>query len=115
MEDENITSTNLITYVDEIRSLNVENVLISLGKDGACLVTMNKVIWLRQPDTVLINKVGAGDAMLAAFIGKLSQNEDEEEALRYAGAAGNATASKLEDIEMEDINNFLPMMSTETE
>ena len=53
--------------------------------------------------------------MLAAFIGKLSQNEDEEEALRYAGAAGNATASKLEDIEMEDINNFLPMMSTETE
>lgn len=115
LEDENITSTNLITYVDEIRSLNVENVLISLGKDGACLVRKDKIIWLRQPDTVLINKVGAGDAMLAAFIGKLSQNEDEEEALRYAGAAGNATASKLEDIEMEDINNFLPMMSTETE
>ena len=115
LEDESITSANLISHVDEIRSLNVENVLISLGKDGACLVTTDQVIWLRQPNTVLVNKVGAGDAMLAAFIGKLSENNNKQEALRYAGAAGNATASKLEDIQMEDIESFLPLMSTEIE
>ena len=34
--------------------------------------------------------------MLASFIGKLSQGYSSEEALQWGGAAGNATASKIE-------------------
>lgn len=112
--DEDITPETLESHLDDIRDLGVENVLVSLGPDGACLVCKDKTVWLKQPDTVLINKVGAGDAMLAAFIGKLSQGLSEEEALRYAGAAGNATASKMDDINMADINSFLELMSAET-
>ena len=48
--------------------------------------------------------------MLASFIGKLSQGSSSEEALQWGGAAGNAAASKIEDIIMRDIEGYLPQM-----
>ena len=48
--------------------------------------------------------------MLAGYLGTLEKTEDKELALRYAGAAGNATASKLEDITKEDIISCLSQM-----
>ena len=48
--------------------------------------------------------------MLASFIGKLSQGYSSEEALQWGGAAGNATASKIDDITMRDIEGYLPQM-----
>ncbi|MBQ1379532.1 MAG: 1-phosphofructokinase, partial [Erysipelotrichaceae bacterium] len=38
----------------------------------------------------LYKTVGAGDSMLAAFVGQLSLNKGIEEALRYGGATGTA-------------------------
>lgn len=93
----------------------IEKILLSLGKDGALLSDEDGFLYLIQPDTVLVNKVGAGDAMLAAFLGKLIETGDREIALRYGGAAGNATASQLEDITAETIEKFLPLMSTRKE
>ena len=50
--------------------------------------------------------------MLAAFIGKSAEGETTENALLYGGAAGNAVASKLEDITLQDIETYLPYMHT---
>ena len=89
----------------------IEKILLSLGKDGALLSDEEGFLYLIQPNTVLVNKVGAGDSMLAAFLGKLIETGDREIALRYGGAAGNAAASQLEDITAETIERFLPEMS----
>ena len=89
-----------------------ESILLSLGKDGAIYADSRRAIKLDQPSTPLVNKVGAGDAMLAAFIGKSAEGETTENALLYGGAAGNAVASKLEDITLQDIETYLPYMHT---
>ncbi len=107
---EKIDASNIEEYLCKANALGIENVLVSLGKDGAILSNAYGVFQLEQPHTTLVNKVGAGDAMLATFIGKLSQGSSSEEALRYAGAAGNAVASQLEDITINDIEKYLPLM-----
>lgn len=100
-----INESNIEEYLRKANVLGIENILVSLGKDGAVLSNAQGIYKLEQPRTVLVNKVGAGDAMLASFIGKLSQGYSFED-----GAAGNATASKLEDITLRDIEGYLLQM-----
>ena len=96
--------------LDRLVRSGIGAVLLSLGKNGAMYVDANERLRLTHPDTTLVNKVGAGDAMLAAFLGMRESGKSIREALRYGGAAGNATASKVEDITSEDIEQFLPLM-----
>lgn len=110
MNKPDLKKEDLEEYLKLAHAKGLENILLSLGKDGALFSTREKNYYLIQPHTVLVNKVGAGDAMLAAFVGKLSSNCSEEEALLYAGASGNAVASKLEDITLQDIQDQLKNM-----
>ena len=109
-ENTEINESNIDEYLKKANEMGIENILVSLGKDGAVLSNAQGIYKLEQPRTVLVNKVGAGDAMLASFIGKLSQGYSSEEALQWGGAAGNAVASKIEDITMHDIEGYLPQM-----
>ena len=109
-ENDEINESNIEEYLKKANEIGIENILVSLGKDGAVLSNAHGIFRLDQPRTVLVNKVGAGDAMLASFIGKLSQGYSSEEALQWGGAAGNATASKIDDITMRDIEGYLPQM-----
>ena len=110
MENDEINESNIDEYLKKANEMGIENILVSLGKDGAVLSNAQGIFKLDQPHTILVNKVGAGDAMLASFIGKLSQGSSSEEALQWGGAAGNATASKLEDITLRDIEGYLLQM-----
>ena len=110
MENDEINESNIDEYLKKANEMGIENILVSLGKDGAVLSNAQGIFKLDQPHTILVNKVGAGDAMLASFIGKLSQGSSSEEALQWGGAAGNAAASKIEDIIMRDIEGYLPQM-----
>ena len=111
LNDKGITKENAKEAIARLRQEGVEKVLLSLGKDGALLGDEEGFLYLVQPNTVLVNKVGAGDAMLAAFLGKLTETGDRELALRYGGAAGNAVASRLEDIDGGLIEEYLNRMS----
>ncbi len=111
LNDESIDKENAKDAIERLRKQGVEKILLSLGKDGALLGDEEGFLYLVQPDTVLVNKVGAGDAMLAAFLGKLVETGDRQLALRYGGAAGNAAASRLEDIGADTIEEYLPLMS----
>ncbi|MBQ6216999.1 MAG: hexose kinase [Erysipelotrichaceae bacterium] len=111
LNDKGITKENAKEAIARLRQEGVEKVLLSLGKDGALLGDEEGFLYLVQPNTVLVNKVGAGDAMLAAFLGKLTETGDRQLALRYGGAAGNAVASRLEDIDGGLIEEYLNRMS----
>lgn len=111
LNDKGITKENAKEAIARLRQEGVEKVLLSLGKDGALLGDEEGFLYLVQPNTVLVNKVGAGDAMLAAFLGKLTETGDRQLALRYGGAAGNAVASRLEDIDGGLIEEYLNQMS----
>lgn len=97
---------DLESVADELKD-SIDLLLVSLGKDGAYLTTGNEVYRMSQEPIKAINAVGAGDAMLGAFVGKVATGSSLSEALAYGGAAGCATASSLDEISLNDIEAFL--------
>lgn len=111
--NEDISIDNVDNYLDLLINLGIENILLSLGKDGAIFYSKNTKLRLTHPLVNAINKVGSGDAMLAAFIGKISENSNVNEALKWAGSAGLTTVTTLEDISKEDIISNLKLMKVD--
>ena len=68
-----------------------QNVIVSLGKQGAMLVTGEKTFFSPALQVEAKSTVGAGDAMLAGVLTGLSQGKPLPEAFRYGMAAGAAS------------------------
>ena len=75
-----------------LQAMGVGAILLSKGGDGAEYHESGAVYTVEQPKLNAVNTVGAGDSMLAAFVGALDRGAALEEALRTAAAAGAATA-----------------------
>lgn len=73
-----------------IREGMAECFVISVGAQGAMLITENKAIKMRPPVVPIQSKVGAGDSMVGGIVWALSNGEDVEIAVRYGIAAGSA-------------------------
>ncbi|UTY40307.1 1-phosphofructokinase family hexose kinase [Allocoprobacillus halotolerans] len=84
----------------------VDNILLSMGKKGAIFANKEHFYQLSQNQMKAVHSVGPGDAMLAAFIGKLYSGESIEEALKWGGAAGSAVVSGYKDIDISTIQKF---------
>lgn len=111
LADDDVDKENAVEKSKRILAEGVDEVLISMGADGAMLINSGGAMKMDQPDTILVNKVGAGDAMLASYVGMRSKGLSREEALQYGGAAGNATAAKVDDITLQDIENYLQLIT----
>lgn len=74
-------------------NLGAQNTVVSLGKAGALLVTKEQVTQFASPCIAEANPIGAGDAMVAGLVWRLSLGEPLMQALPYAIACGAATAS----------------------
>ena len=82
-----------VFYAKELQKLGAQNVLVSLAERGAILVDEHGNIHkISNAEGTLINSVGCGDSMLAGFIAGYIKSGDYAEALKLAGACGNATA-----------------------
>jgi len=81
----------LISAARNLQKQGARNVLVSLGGDGAILVAENgEVLRQKAPQGKVLNTVGAGDSMLAAFL--VGAEAGMAQALSLAVAAGSATA-----------------------
>ena len=126
----------LMEYAKKLQRLGARNVLVSLGADGAMLVTENGDVYVKDaPKGKLINSVGAGDSMVAGFlygylygepqevtgvengIGALQENATRQlgnrkyhVALNYGVAAGSATAFSEWIADGETINRVYSTM-----
>lgn len=89
-----VTTTAQVAAVAEaIRVTGVDNVAISLGEEGALLVTESGR-WQAVPPAIHErNPIGAGDSMVGGLVWALSQNMSPDEALRWGVACGAATAA----------------------
>lgn len=67
-------------------------VLISMAGDGALLFTKQGVYQSNVLKRPLKNSVGAGDSMIAGFVGRWTQTNDPIEAFKWGVACGSATA-----------------------
>jgi 6-phosphofructokinase 2 len=76
-----------------IRRQRLANIAITMGSEGALLVTANGVHYSPSPRINARSPVGAGDSFLAALVVGMFNGEPLDQALRIAVCAGAAAAS----------------------
>ena len=87
------STEDVVFYARKLKEMGAQNVLISMGKDGALLVTENDEVFASSvAKGEVINSVGAGDSMVAGFVAGYLKSNSYEEALRLGAASGGATA-----------------------
>lgn len=86
------TIEDILPYGKKLLAEGAKNVLISMAGDGALLFTNEGTYQSNVLVRPLKNSVGAGDSMIAGFIGSYSKNQDPVEAFKWGVACGSATA-----------------------
>lgn len=69
-----------------------EKVMVSMGGEGALLVTESIVYKAQAPKGTVVNTVGAGDSTVAGMIAGQSKGLTLQESFKWAVASGSATA-----------------------
>lgn len=111
---------NLDTQVEGARQMiaeaGVDWVALSLGKQGAILVSAEHAWHAVAPGVTPVSTVGAGDSFLAGLVQALNVGISPEEALAYAVAAGSATAMSPATAlcERESVERLLGSVDTTT-
>ena len=96
----------IVEAARELQSLGAQNVLVSLGKDGAILLGEDGKVYRQKPFSIrCVNSVGAGDSMTAGFLAGLK--EGYAKALRLGAACGAATAASSGLAEAETVLQLL--------
>lgn len=82
-----MTGRELYKTALRLHSDGIENVMVSLGGDGAILASEGKLYRAKVPKTAPVSTIGAGDSAIAGFI---ACDGDAAECLRLAVAYGTA-------------------------
>ena len=81
---------------EKLQEMGARNVLISMAKDGAMLITEDgQRFRVGVPKGKVKNSVGAGDSMVAGFVAGYMKSHDYRVALNMGTAAGSATAFQM--------------------
>ncbi len=96
-ELEQIANCSLSSRYDMLKAcyslidLGAENVLLSLGREGAILTDGTDSYFCKSANVAVNSTVGAGDSMIAAASLMIEQGANKSEILRNAVAAGTAS------------------------
>ncbi|QSF43687.1 1-phosphofructokinase [Paenibacillus tianjinensis] len=86
------TRAEIITYGRKLLESGAQHVLVSMAGEGALFISEQGVFYANAPAGKVKNSVGAGDSMIAGFVGTLSKTGNVLEAFRTGVASGSATA-----------------------
>jgi 1-phosphofructokinase len=95
---------DVVLYGKKLQELGAENVVVSLGGDGALFIDKERIVKADAPQGKVINTVGSGDSMIAGFVAGLQQGLPASQAFVLAVQSGSATAFKEDLAEKEDID-----------
>ena len=87
---------------------SAEIVVVSLGAQGAVLVTATQTEFVPAPNVVKKSTVGAGDSMVGAMVWALSQNKPLKEVVQWGVACGSAATMNegTQLFKLEDANRL---------
>lgn len=74
----------------EIAGLGIENTMISMGAQGALLITGADTYYAKAPRVQAVSSIGAGDSAIAGFMAATVRGEDSAGRLASAVAFGTA-------------------------
>lgn len=83
----------ITSAAQKLRQMGVANVIVSLGKKGALLVSPQEVLLIESPKIEEKNPIGAGDSLVGGLTWGLSDGLPLADALRWGIACGAAAAS----------------------
>lgn len=102
------TKEEIIVHAKKLQLIGAQNVLISLGGEGAILLTTEgKEFYSKAPKGKVINTVGAGDSMVAGFIAGYEKSGDFEQAFKMGIATGSASSFSMNLATAEEVANLL--------
>lgn len=82
----------LIESGKKLQALGIEYVVISLGGEGALVITKEHVYHGQPPKIEVVNTVGCGDSMVGAFAVGMARKLSVEETLKFAVSVSAANA-----------------------
>jgi len=88
-----ITRSQSLEAVKRIHDMGPEAVILSLGSKGALASSPDGILEALPPRVEALCPIGAGDALAAAFVWAIEKKKPFADAVRWAVAAGTATAS----------------------
>ena len=102
------TNEQIVEYAKKLQEMGAQNVLISLGGEGAILITKEgKEYYKQAPKGQVVNTVGAGDSMVAGFIAGYLKSGDYEQALKMGIATGSASTFSMNLATKEEVEILL--------
>ena len=106
------TKESLIQAAEELHHDGIENVAISLGKEGSLVSGKEGVFEVKVPAVDAVNTVGCGDSMIAGFAVGMSRGLSMEDTIRLASAVSAANAMRMETgfFVKEDMEALLPQI-----
>ena len=105
------TKEDIVNAAKELKKMGAQNVLVSLGNDGALLLTKeDETYYSKAPKGQVVNTVGSGDSMVAGFLAGYYQTQDYEYALKVGVAAGSASAFSIRLATKEDVDLLLKQL-----
>lgn len=98
----------VIESAKKLQSAGIETVVVSLGSEGALVVTEDAVYHGKPPKIKAVNTVGCGDSMVAAFAVGFARGYEIEDTLKYAVAvsAANALTMKTGSFDQEEMESL---------
>ena len=73
-----------------LKSLGVQNVMVTLGKDGLVFVGEEGSFDVKAPSIRPVSTIGAGDSLIAGFVSALVSKKDITDTLKMAAVSGSA-------------------------
>jgi len=98
-----ITRAHFIEAATRIKAMGAETVLLSLGSRGVVAVNENQLLEAIPPRVDAVSPIGAGDALAAAYVWAATKKKDFPDCVRWAVAAGTASA-KLPGVQFADLD-----------
>ena len=91
IQGQKLSFEELISVSQDIVTTGVEIVVVSLGAEGALLVTEEEVWHAKPPQVDVVSTVGAGDSMVGALAVSYTKEYSAKKMLQYAVAMSVAT------------------------
>jgi len=109
------TYKELCSAGEDLYNRGIENVVISLGSEGALLFSKEGNYKTCIPKINAVNTVGCGDAMIAGFAIGIHRGWPMKECLRYASGISVSAALREETgyFEKSDFEKILPQIKVE--
>lgn len=105
------TKEEALHFAKKLVGKGIQHVVVSMGGEGALLVTKDLALHAEAPKGQVVNTVGAGDSLVAGFLASFTKSEDATEAFRYGVASGSATAFSSDLCEKNDVDQLLDQIT----